>query len=144
MLGAWLDHAHDAGLAARRLALAMARTHLTAGHDVIVPQFLARETFVGELEALAGDTGARFVEFALLTERVDTLDAFSARSAAPENQQHLDAQRLVERSGGIDALGESYDRFERFLETRPGVRRITVIRGDVESTLRLLEGAVET
>jgi hypothetical protein len=122
----------------------MASTHLAAGHDVVVPQFIARETFVIELETVARNVGARFVEIALLASRDDTLRAFSERSAAPENQQHRDAQQLVERSSGDDALGESYDRFVRFLETRPNARRITVIRGDIEATLRPVEVAVES
>jgi predicted kinase len=144
LLGAWIDQPHDAGLAARRLARAMASTHLAAGHDVVVPQFIAHETFVIELETVAQEAGARFVEIALLASRDDTLRAFSERSAAPENQQHRDARQLVERSGGEDALGESYDRFVRFLETRPNARQVTVVRGDVETTLRLLEAAVDS
>jgi predicted kinase len=32
LLGAWIDRPADAGLAARALAVSMARTHLTAGH----------------------------------------------------------------------------------------------------------------
>jgi predicted kinase len=142
LLGAWIDQPHDAGLAARRLARAMASTHLAAGHDVVVPQFIAQETFVVELESIAQDAGVRFVEIALLANRDDTLRWFSERSAAPENQQHRDALQLVEHSGGEDALGESYDRFVRFLDTRPNARRITVIRGDIEATLRLVEAAV--
>ncbi|MBI4935654.1 MAG: AAA family ATPase [Actinobacteria bacterium] len=144
MLGAWIDQPHDAGLAARRLALAMAGTHLAAGHDVVVPQFIARDTFIIELETVARDAGARFVEIALLASRDDTLRWFSERSAAPENQQHRDALQLVERSGGSDALGESHDRFGEFLDTRPNARRITVIRGDLEATLRLVETAIES
>jgi predicted kinase len=144
MLGAWIDQPHDAGLAARRLARAMASTHLAAGHDVVVPQFIARETFVVELETIAQDVDARFVEIALLAGRDDTLQAFSERSAAPENQQHRDAQQLVERSGGSDALRESHDWFVQFLQTRPNALRITVVRGDIEATLRLVEMAIES
>lgn len=144
MLGAWIDQPHDAGLAARRLALSMAATHLAAGHDVVVPQFIAREPFALELEAVAADAGARFVEIALLVSRDDMLQAFATRSTAPENQQHRDARQLVEHSGGLDALGESHDRFVRFLETRPNARRITVIRGDIESILRFVEAAIDS
>jgi hypothetical protein len=121
----------------------MCRTHLATGHDVIVPQFIARETFAAELEAVAHDVGARFVEIALIVSRNDTLTSFAARSAAPENQQHRDAQHLVEQSGGSEAVGESHDRFMQFLETRPTARRITVVHGDVESTLRLVEATIE-
>lgn len=39
-LGQWRNTPADAGIAARRLAIAMATTHLGQGHDVVVPQFL--------------------------------------------------------------------------------------------------------
>ena len=52
-LGGWLDDPHAAGLAARALATSMIRTHLSAGHDVVVPQFLARVDFIEELERIA-------------------------------------------------------------------------------------------
>ncbi|HTI20015.1 MAG TPA: AAA family ATPase, partial [Kutzneria sp.] len=35
-LGRWQDDLESAGLVARDLAVAMARTHLLAGHDVVV------------------------------------------------------------------------------------------------------------
>ena len=46
MLGRWLDQPTDAGVLARDLALAMARTQLDAGRDVVVPQYLGRLEFV--------------------------------------------------------------------------------------------------
>ena len=141
-LGSWVEQPHESGLAARRLAIAMATTHLQDGYDVIVPQLLARDTFVLELETVAEQTQARFVEVALLTGRDDTIRAFETRSASPENQQHRDAQQLVEKSSGDAGLGEMYDRLIDFLDTRPNVRRVEVIRGDIESTLRLVEASI--
>ena len=120
----------------------MAATHLQDGHDVIVPQLLARDTFVLELEAVAEQSHARFIEVALLAGRDDTMQAFESRSASPENQQHRDAQQLAEQSGGLEGLGEMHDRLMDFLDTRPNVHRVEVIRGDIESTLRLVETAI--
>lgn len=40
MLGRWLDTPTEAGLLVRQMAVEMARVHLCAGHDVVVPQFL--------------------------------------------------------------------------------------------------------
>jgi hypothetical protein len=37
LLGGWLEHPDAAGMAARAMALAMAREHLRAGRDVVVP-----------------------------------------------------------------------------------------------------------
>jgi predicted kinase len=144
LLGAWAEAAHDAGLAARKLAIAMATTHLTDGHDVVVPQFLAREQFIVELEAVARTSSARFIEIALIMSRSETLRAFALRSAQPENQQHRDARESLERSGGSDALGEMHDRYMQLLDARPNAHRIDVIRGDVEATHRLLESVIES
>lgn len=58
-LGEWKEH-EESKLQARALALALARTHLEVGHDVVVPQYLGRIEFVDELEAVATGSGARF------------------------------------------------------------------------------------
>ncbi len=122
----------------------MATTHLADGHDVIVPQFLAEEQFIVELDQAARTTGACFIEIALIVGRAETLQAFTSRSAAPENDEHRNARELMERSGGIEALGEMHDTFTKMLETRSNARRIDVVRGDVESTLALVESVIET
>jgi predicted kinase len=141
-LGAWIELPRESGLAARRLAIAMVTTHLAHGHDVIVPQLLARDTFVLELEAVAKQAAARFIEIALIVDRFETVRAFESRSASPESQQHRDAQQLIEQSGGTDGLRAIHDLLVEFLDTRPNVRRVEVIRGDIESTLRLVEAAI--
>ena len=82
------------------------------------------------MDHAARATGARFIEIALIVGRAETLQAFTTRSAAPENDEHRNARELMERSGGIEALGEMHDTFTKLLETRPNVRRIDVVRGD--------------
>jgi hypothetical protein len=141
-LGAWAALPADAGVAARRLAIAMTATHLANGHDVVVPQFLAGEEFIAELASTTDQTGSAFVEIALIVSRAEAIEAFVGRSASPDNQQHRDAHELVERFGGTAALGEMYDRYIELLDTRPHALRIDVRRGDVEGTLRTIETAL--
>src|SRR5947209_3092098 len=69
MIGSWLSEPERSGRAARRIAIAAARTHLTAGHDVVVPQLLTRREFVHELESLAESVGATFHEVTLLDSK---------------------------------------------------------------------------
>jgi predicted kinase len=114
LLGSWLEDWTRSGPQARRLALALARTHLEAGHDVIVPQLLARREFVDELQALAGDVGASFHEFTLL----DTKEAVLARlDRRTEPAGGFSARALAEQEG--TPLGETYDRFVEALRSRP-------------------------
>jgi predicted kinase len=142
LLGAWIDQPADAGHAARALAISMARTHLAVGHDVFVPQFLGRVDFIAELERLADECGVRFVEIALIVDRDRALQAFSERSRVPSTQSHVDAARLVERSGSLDPVADMYDVFTAMLQQRPNARRVDVEIGDIDGTLGQLEAAI--
>jgi predicted kinase len=89
---------HTAGPLARAVALAAARTHLTAGHDVIVPQYLGRPEFIEQLERLAHETGASWHEIVVLDP--DSYRRFTARAdpAKQVNEQtwHAMHDRLLE------------------------------------------------
>jgi predicted kinase len=112
-LGAWLETWQESGLAARRIALAMARAHLSAGHDVIVPQLLTRREFVEELRALAAEVGADFDELVLLDDREAVLERARRRS---EPAGGFSARALAAKQGST--LEDSYDRFVEALEAR--------------------------
>lgn len=142
MLGGWLDQMNESGLAARHLALAMARAHLLQGHDVVVPQYLGRLPFVLQLEDVAGQVGARFVEIALVSDPGDAAARFARRSASPETDGHRDAAAVQERSGGAAAFPEMYERLLEVIRARPGTRRIPTVEGEVEQTYRLVLEAI--
>ncbi|SFW44730.1 AAA family ATPase [Amycolatopsis australiensis] len=96
MLGGWRAHPGEAGLLARDIAVAAARTHLSAGHDVVVPQLVARPGFPERLEALAGETGAAYHEFVLLPgrelarRRFETRGPSEIETAVPLTESELD------------------------------------------------------
>ena len=69
LIGQWRDQALEAGLLARKLALAMAEAHLASGHDVIIPQYLGRPQFIEELEQLAATLAVPFHEIVLLDSK---------------------------------------------------------------------------
>lgn len=133
-LGAWRTDPQAAGLAARRLAVVMAREHLRAGHDVVVPQLVARPGFLDQLAALAAETGARYDELVLLDAREAMLARFAARSGATGEQPHPDAQQLVDTRGGVAHLESLYDDLVAMIATRPGAKVVRVHDGDPERT----------
>jgi len=118
LLGRWQDHAHEAGLRARALALSMARTHLGAGHDVIVPQYLGRATFVEQLEELARDQDVRFRELVLLDSKANLLRRFAERTGASADPGHADAAAQLGENPEA-RLGEMYDRLMTIIDQRP-------------------------
>ena len=135
LLGAWLDDPRRSGWAARMIALAMARTHLEAGHDVIVPQLLTRREFVEMLRQTAEAAGATFSELTLMDPRDVVLERLEQRS---EPTGAFSARALMEKQG--NAPGDAYDEFAAALATRPDAIVIQDPLSDIghETLVRLL------
>lgn len=143
MLGGWLDQPTQAGLLARRLALAMAGAHLSSARDVVVPQFLGRLDFVLALEQLCADVGADFIEVALLSNPEDAARRFARRSVVPQSQAHRDAAALLERGGADDGLPQMYARLLDVVASRPATRIVVTVDGEIEQAYRHLVGHVD-
>ncbi len=136
LLGGWLENPEASGAAARALALVMAREHLGAGHDVVVPQLLARPQLAEQLESLAGEVGADFVEVVLDLEPQAMLARFTARTRAGSRVEHRDAADLLERSGGLPALVPVRAQVLATLADRPRAQFLATREGDVDETYR--------
>lgn len=139
-LGQWLDDPGAAGLSARRLALSMIRTHLAAGLDVIVPQFLARLPFIVELEQAASESNSHFVEIVLVSSPGEASARFAARRESSD-LNHQDAAHLQQapEAPPIDAL---YRSMLEMLRDRPATVFVESIPGDIEATFAELKRVV--
>jgi hypothetical protein len=132
MLGGWLEQPTQAGALARRLAVVMARVHLEAGLDVIVPQYLGRLEFVLVLEQLCRDVDADFVEVTLVSNSVDAVRRFERRSATSASPAHQAAAALQCRTGGSAELRAMYDRLLEVVAARPATYQVEVVDGEIE------------
>ncbi|GAB3704486.1 ATP-binding protein [Amycolatopsis oliviviridis] len=129
LLGAWRDDTAKAGRLARELATSAARTHLLAGHDVIVPQFLGRADFLERLEALAAETAAGFHEIVLLDTKENVLRRFAERTREAAEPEHVEAH---ETSGGPGQLAAMYDRLVALVATRPNAAVVHTSAGRIQ------------
>jgi predicted kinase len=127
-IGGWQRDVGAAGVLARSLALAAARVHLLAGHDVVVPQFLGRVEFIERLSALAAEVGVPFVEVVLLDRKENVLRRFAERG---------------DPSKAVDAaeLSTLYDRLVASAATRPQAR--IVHSGGIAETYERLLAALD-
>jgi len=141
-LGRWREDPPAAGRAARTIALAAAGAHLRAGHDVIVPQLLARPGFLTDLERAASAAGAGFAEIVLLAGKDDTLRAFAAR-AASARPADIAAHDLAGHPGGDAGLADMHDRLTAFLATRPQATIVLVTRGQPGRTYDAMLAALD-
>ncbi len=118
MIGGDPDHHAEA---ARHLSLAMARAHLEAGYDVIVPQLVARLDQVARFEAVATECGADLVEVVLHGGVVE--------ARVPDEA----VAHLVDYAHGLADV----------VAARPRVHRVVSRHGDIARTYRDLLDALD-
>ena len=129
MLGQWMDRPVEAGLAARALTLALASSHLRAGHDVIIAQYLGRLAFIEQLDQLAVAEGVRLRELVLLDSKANLLRRFDDRTAAAAEPAHVEADASLRAWGGPAGLADMYDRLLDVIEQRPNTQVIRPMKG---------------
>jgi predicted kinase len=134
-MGGWEIHDESKRLA-RLIAVEMARTHLRSGHDVVVPQLLARPEFIETLVALAAEMGAAFHEILILASNADAFARLQARRAEldrldiphPVRTVTLDAEALDATIGALYAIAAA----------RPATRVLRTNTGDIDGAYRAL------
>jgi predicted kinase len=126
LIGNWRADPHNAGLLARAAALAMARGHLCAGHDVIVAQMVSRPGFVDQLERLAHETKAFFHEVVLLDSLENVMRRYTDRDPSAADIIQVDQ----------DELKAMYERMLGYLPQRPGAKLVRVKEDDWDGSYR--------
>jgi predicted kinase len=135
MIGGWRQDPGAAGPPARAIAVAAATTHLAAGHDVVVPQLLARAEFIAELRAAAAASGAAFLEIFLLPDEAAARAQYAdrARGVPACARDGRPGSPGVVSAGLTDAeLAAVYARLRAGLADRPGAAIVRTVTGQVD------------
>ncbi len=126
LVGAWEEDRGQAGLLARRFAVAGMRAHLQGSHSVIVPQYLGRIDWVLELDRLAHEVGVPFVELVLVTADEDAIRRFQARAGAPQTREQAVALAGLGEGDLETELRAMGARLAEVVTARPGTVRVPV------------------
>lgn len=138
LIGRWDEHEQESGQLARRMALQMAATHLSGGHDVVLPQYVARPEFVAELTAVATQVGASFHEIVLLDDAANAQARFEQRAQDPAwREHHREAVAAMAGSGGFQGM---YERLMNALPELPGAVVVRTSTDDVEHSYDAVVG----
>ena len=141
LVGGWEERFAETGALVRPMALAMAATHLRAGHDVITPQFLGRLEEIERFEAVALDNGAEFREIVLMDTKEHSVARFARRG---DDGWHRQVKDAVAREGGPALLAQMHDRLTEVVRARPRATVVHCTEGAESQTyvavLRLLCG----
>lgn len=141
-LGQWREHrAESAGLA-KRMAAAMARVALDAGHDVIVAQILRWPEDVELFEKLAREAGADLCEVLLHVSKEEAVRRFVERGRAEGHELGYEPDGLIGRSGGIPYVEQMYDEMMAIASSRPRNIIINSVQGAPDDTYASLLNAI--
>lgn len=114
-LGHWLEHEAEARDLVYEMIKGLVTTHLSKGHDVVLPYLVTDANHIKEFESIAADRGAQFYNIFLA------------------NRKDIAVKRLLERGtwgeAGTDPLSEKdkpeiyrlYDLMERQLEHQDNI-----------------------
>lgn len=142
LIGSWRSAPGESGTLVRAAALAAARAHLAAGHDVVIPQFVAHPEFLERIERLAREVGARFHEVVLMDSKANVLRRFVERTRTSADRSHQEAHELLEAGGGLPELAAMHDRLRVVVASRPAARVVPAVEGRVEETYRAFLAAL--
>ena len=138
LIGGWRERFAVTGELARPIALSMAATHLRAGYDVLLPQYLGRLVEIERFETLAHEQGAGFCEVVLMDSKRRSVERFGRRGDIDERPWHRHVQQIVDETGGRAVLADMHDRLTEILRARPDAVVIPSREGAVTPTYRAL------
>ena len=132
LIGGWQDPAQDTHTIVRPIAMAMARTHLVGGRDVIVPQTFAQLANIQDLDQVAKQAHAAFFEVILVDEQDASIERFHGRQDDSPWGQH-NRERVAQR-GGAEWLSDLYQQLEVVAAHRPSALMVRSESGAIEGT----------
>ena len=132
LVGGWQDPAQDTHTIVRPIALAVTRTHLVGGRDVIVPQTFAQLANIEALEQVAEQAHAAFFEVILVDEQDASIERFHGRQDDSPWSQH-NRERVAQR-GGAEWLSDLYQQLEVVAAHRPSALVVRSESGAIEET----------
>lgn len=143
LIGGWKDRFSDSFEAGRLLAAAMARVHLTGGHDVIMPQMMTNVN-AGELadfESAATAAKAGYCQILLIASVESSVDRCMERAKSGDPHQAV-ISKVIDESGGRDFVRKLHAQVTQFTAGRQPHSVIDCERLTVEQTCQAVEAAL--
>jgi predicted kinase len=132
MLGGWREDFPGAGRLIRPVALAVITAHLAQGHDVVLPQLIARDEELDLFEAAAGDAGAEAVHVLLDDSPEAVLCRWRSRPSTGDDWTEQ-SWAVIEEMGGDEYVSRAHEQVRGTALAR-GASVLHVREGELEAT----------
>ena len=144
LVGGWESRFAEVGGLIRPAAIAMITAYLAGGHDVVLPQLIARPEELARFEAAATDAGADFVERFVMDTEEAAVARFHARGTGDADPWHGQVRELVAADGGDERLRSYHSALVALLAQRPAAVVVDSVEDDVDATYAALLASLRT
>ncbi len=115
----WREQDQKSAISSKKIALAMAREHLSLGYDVVVPQIIRQMELFEQFEQVAYEAGADLKEVLLLVSKDESIHRFKQRSYAQGYSSGFRTGGLIDTGGREEKLSSMYDEMLDTAKQRP-------------------------
>lgn len=126
-LGSWRERTESRRLA-RDLAMAMVETHLRAGHDVVIPQYVGRPELIDGLAGVAANLVATLVVVVLELDPAIAVERFHVRRRSFRERGVHHAEGDIDDADVEQLIADATTAMADIARGRPGV---SVVPADV-------------
>lgn len=134
----WRDKDEQSADSSKKMALAMAKVHLSLGYDVVIPQIIRKVELLERFEQVAKEANADFKEVLLLVNKEEAISRFKERSYAQGHASGFRPGGLIDTGGRETKLATMYDDMISTTNERPNTIIIEPEYGNIDSTYREL------
>ena len=140
LVGGWDQNFELVGASIRPVALAMIRSYLAQGNDVMMPQMLVDEHELRTFENAATASDGDFIHLVMMDDRDKMLQRFQQRETPGPWGAHV--ERIVEEGGGDELLLSYYDQLLQLVESCPEAVVIQTSAGNEDGAYAAVAAAV--
>lgn len=130
----WRDYDEQSADSSKKMALAMAKVHLSVGYDVVIPQIIRKAVLLESFEQVALEADADFKEVLLLVSKEEAVRRFKERSYAQGYETGFRPGGLIDTGGREKKLSTMYDDMISTTNKRPNTIIIEPEYGNIDST----------
>lgn len=138
MISHWREEIEISAPLSKKISIEMARVHLKAGYNVIVPQIVQTNQMADSFETLAHDCGAIHLEILLYMSKDEAIKRFIDRNIEAGFPTGFREGGVIATNGKETKLATMYDAMIDVTASRSKTIITEPIYGDIEATYEIL------
>jgi len=140
MISDWRNNWEQSAPLAKEMGVSMARIHLSAGYDVVIPQVILDDELRSRFKTLANETNAQLFEILIDLSKEEALQRYRKRLQQKQYPQGYKPDLSDTPEGKEKLFLERYDKMVNAAREEPGILRFTPELNQIDTSVEVIEG----